>query len=155
MLRIKGILALDQGGPEALVLAEAHFNHTLEWSRRQGATSWELRTATSLACLMQKQSRFGEARELLAPLYARFSEGFATADLVKARSLLTLLNESTPCWINRIAGGAFIRRRASACRNHTIPLSDDGPFTPSTQHLVHRTREPCSISGKCEGRGFK
>ncbi|WP_354130657.1 MULTISPECIES: winged helix-turn-helix domain-containing protein [unclassified Bradyrhizobium] len=96
LLRIKGILALDQGGPEAPMLAEAHFNHSLEWSRRQGATSWELRTATSLACLMQKQSRFGEARELLAPLYARFSEGFTTADLVKARSLLTLLNESTP-----------------------------------------------------------
>jgi predicted ATPase/DNA-binding winged helix-turn-helix (wHTH) protein len=95
LLRIKGILALNQGGAEALVSAEAHLNHSLEWSRRQGAISWELRTATTLASLMQKQSRIGEARELLAPLYVRFSEGLATADLVKARSLLTLLNEPT------------------------------------------------------------
>jgi predicted ATPase len=55
---------------------------------RQGALSWELRCATSLARLWRAQARSEEARELLAPVYDRFTEGFATADLKAAKALL-------------------------------------------------------------------
>jgi predicted ATPase len=54
-----------------------------------------LRTATSLSRLQRDQSRPEEARELLAPVYARFTEGFATRDLKVARRLLSELNSNT------------------------------------------------------------
>jgi predicted ATPase len=60
----------------------------LGWARRQGALSWELRAATSLARMWRKQDRSQEARELLAPVYDRFIEGFETADLKAAKALL-------------------------------------------------------------------
>jgi len=50
--------------------------------------SWELKTATSLARLWRGQGRFQQADDLLRPLYGRFTEGFATADLTAARLLL-------------------------------------------------------------------
>ena len=52
------------------------------------AKSWELRTATSYARLMRDQGRVGEAHELLAPVYAWFTEGFGTKDLKEAKALL-------------------------------------------------------------------
>jgi len=61
---------------------------TLAWARKQQAKSWELRTATSYARLMRKRSREREARELLAPVYGWFTEGFDTRDLKKAKALL-------------------------------------------------------------------
>jgi predicted ATPase len=69
-------------------MAEAMFRSALNVARRQGALSWELRSATSLARLWQGQRRVAQARDLLAPVYARFSEGLATADLTAARRLL-------------------------------------------------------------------
>ena len=57
-------------------------------ARRQGALSWELRAATSLARLWRGQQRVDQARKLLAPVYRRFTEGFATADLIAAKALL-------------------------------------------------------------------
>jgi len=50
--------------------------------------SWELRAATSLARLWRDQHRVAEARELLAPMYGRFTEGFATTDPQRAKRLL-------------------------------------------------------------------
>ena len=91
LMRIKAELLLRQGGPGAAGSAEALFESSLDWSRRQGALSWELRTATSLARLMKQQDRAVEAGELLGPIYRRFTEGFATRDLVEARSLLSSL----------------------------------------------------------------
>jgi predicted ATPase/DNA-binding winged helix-turn-helix (wHTH) protein len=85
-LRIKGELLLLQGG--AAVTAEAHLRQALDWTRRQGALSWELRCATSLARLWRNQARSNESRELLAPVYDRFTEGFDTADLEAAKALL-------------------------------------------------------------------
>jgi predicted ATPase len=72
--------------------AENHFNQALDWARRQGALSWELRAATSLAGLLRDQGRIGEARDLLAPIYERFTEGFGTADLQAGKKLLDELN---------------------------------------------------------------
>jgi predicted ATPase len=86
-LRVKGELFLLQGAPGAAA-AEGHFRQALDLARRQGALSWELRAATSLARLWRDQARSKEAHELLAPVYDRFTEGFTTADLRAARSLL-------------------------------------------------------------------
>jgi predicted ATPase/DNA-binding winged helix-turn-helix (wHTH) protein len=88
LLRIKGELFLLQGAPGAAAAAESHFTQALDWARRQGALSWELRCATSLAQLWRNQARSNEARELLAPVYDRFTEGFDTADLKAAKALL-------------------------------------------------------------------
>jgi predicted ATPase len=68
--------------------AEACFQQSLTIAHRQQAKSWELRAATSLARLWQQQGKQTEARELLAPVYSWFTEGFDTADLCDARALL-------------------------------------------------------------------
>jgi predicted ATPase len=68
--------------------AEASFRRALETARRQQAKSWELRAATSLARLWRERGRQTEARELLAPVYGWFTEGFDTADLKDAKALL-------------------------------------------------------------------
>jgi class 3 adenylate cyclase/tetratricopeptide (TPR) repeat protein len=71
--------------------AERSFLRALEIARRQQARGWELRAATSLARLMLRDGRGGGAREILAPVYAQFTEGMATADLAAARALLAEL----------------------------------------------------------------
>jgi class 3 adenylate cyclase/predicted ATPase len=68
--------------------AEACFQQALAVARRQQARSLELRAAMSLGRLWQRQGKRGEARELLAPIYGWFTEGFDTADLQEARALL-------------------------------------------------------------------
>jgi predicted ATPase len=68
--------------------AEASFRRAIEAARRQTARSWELRAATSLARLQRNQGDRDEARALLAPLYAWFTEGFDTRDLKDAKALL-------------------------------------------------------------------
>jgi predicted ATPase/DNA-binding winged helix-turn-helix (wHTH) protein len=88
MLRIKGELVLLEGAAKAAVAAEDHFLQALDWAHRQGALSWELRAATSLARLRHQQARTAEARRFLAPVYDRFTEGFETADLNAAKALL-------------------------------------------------------------------
>jgi predicted ATPase len=88
MLRIKGELVLSEGAAKAAASAEALFLQALDWAHRQGALSWELRAATSLARLRRQQGQTAEARGLLAPVYDRFTEGFETADLKAAKALL-------------------------------------------------------------------
>jgi len=72
--------------------AEVCFLKAIEVARRQQAKSWELRAATSLARLWQQQGKIAEARELLASVYNWFTEGFDTADLKDAKSLLAELS---------------------------------------------------------------
>jgi predicted ATPase len=93
LLRIKGELVLVQGASEAAAAAADHFRQALDWARRQGALSWELRAATSLARLLRNQGRSADATALLQPVYGRFTEGFATADLKAAKALLDDLSE--------------------------------------------------------------
>ena len=88
LLRIKGELVLLENAPDAVAAAEDHFRQALDWARRQGALSWELRAATSLARIWRDQGRSKEARELLSSAYERFTEGFDTADLKATRALL-------------------------------------------------------------------
>jgi predicted ATPase len=85
--RLHGELLLRQALPEAQA-AEACFQQALAVARRQQAKSWELRAATSLSRLWQQQGKRDAARELLAPIYGWFSEGFDTADLQEAKALL-------------------------------------------------------------------
>jgi predicted ATPase len=92
LLRIKGELLLLQGAPGAAVTAEDHFRQALDWARRQGALSFELRAATSRARLLRDQGRSADALALLHPVYDRFTEGFDTADLKTAKALLDALH---------------------------------------------------------------
>ena len=87
LYRLKGELLLSLSRdhhPEAATC----FHHALDVARRQHATSWELRAATSLARLWQSQGKRQEARALLAAIYGWFTEGFDTADLQEAKRLL-------------------------------------------------------------------
>lgn len=76
---------------DSAAAAESRYRQSLDWARAQGALSWELRSATSLARLLRRQGRPEEARQVLAPVYGRFTEGFETADLRQARALLVEL----------------------------------------------------------------
>lgn len=91
LLRIKGEFFLRLNERRSTLSAEDLFSSSLGWARKQGALSLELRTATGLARLRQHQGREDEARELLEPIYLRFTEGYATKDLVEAASLLKSL----------------------------------------------------------------
>jgi predicted ATPase len=88
LLRVKGELFLLQGAPGAAAEAEDHFRQALDWAQLQGALSWELRAATSLARLLSDQGSSADAIALLQPVYDRFTEGFATADLKAAKALI-------------------------------------------------------------------
>ena len=68
--------------------AEDSFRTALAIAREQGTRGYELRAATSLARLLDEQGRRGKARDLLAPVYGWFTEGFDTADLKEAKRLL-------------------------------------------------------------------
>ena len=88
--RLDGELRLHLDAPDEQ-RAEASFRRALEIARRQQAKSWELRAATSLGRLRGEQGRRMEARDLLAPVYGWFTEGFDTADLREAAALLSEL----------------------------------------------------------------
>ena len=83
--RHKGQLLLSQGNSEA---AETLYRKALSIAEEQGAKLWELRAAASLARLRRDQGRHAEARDLLAPVYGWFTEGFDTQDLKEAKALL-------------------------------------------------------------------
>jgi predicted ATPase len=85
--RLRGVLLLRQmGTPQAE--AEAWLHRALDVARRQEAKSLELRAAMSLSRLWQQQGKRAEARQLLAPIFGWFTEGFDTADLQEAKALL-------------------------------------------------------------------
>jgi class 3 adenylate cyclase/predicted ATPase len=88
--RFKGQLQLLDPSPD-VEQAEASFRRALAIARRQQAKSWQLRAATSLARLWRDQGRRAEARDLLAPVYGWFTEGFDTQDLKDAKALLEAL----------------------------------------------------------------
>ncbi len=83
--RHKGGLLLRQGQSEA---AEELYRKALSIAQEQEAKLWELRAAVSLARLRRGQGSRAEARDLLAPVYAWFTEGFGTPDLKEAKTLL-------------------------------------------------------------------
>ena len=91
LYRLKGELLLL---PTTRAMSEAQgcFHHAIELARERGAKSLELRAATSLARLWQHQGKRDDARDLLAPVHDWFTEGFDTADLKDAKTLLKQLS---------------------------------------------------------------
>ena len=85
--RLAGEIALKSPEPDA-PKAGGYFERALAVARQQQAKSWELRAAMSLARLWRDQGKVSEARELLAPVYGWFTEGFDTRDLKEAKALL-------------------------------------------------------------------
>lgn len=88
--RLRGVLSLQKAPPDRAP-AEACFRSAMDVARQQKAKSLELRAATSLAQLWCAQGERQKARDLLAPVYGWFTEGFETADLEDARALLDQL----------------------------------------------------------------
>jgi predicted ATPase len=88
--RLRGVLLLRQPVPQPEE-AETWLQRALDTARRQEAKALELRAAMSLSRLWQQQGKQAEARALLAPIYAWFTEGFDTADLQEAKALLEAL----------------------------------------------------------------
>jgi len=87
--RLDGDLLIAMGGADDD--AAARYHRALAIAREQGARSFELRAATSLARLWRDQGKRAEARDILAPVYAWFTEGFDTQDLIDAKALLAEL----------------------------------------------------------------
>ena len=85
--RIAGEVALKSPQADA-ANAQTYFERALTVARQQQAKSWELRAAMSLARLWRDQGKVQQARELLAPVYGWFTEGFDTRDLKEAKQLL-------------------------------------------------------------------
>jgi predicted ATPase len=88
--RVAGEVALMSPERDA-AKAEAYFERALAVARQQQAKSWELRAAISMARLWRDQGKTQHARELLAPIYGWFTEGFDTRDLKEAKALLSEL----------------------------------------------------------------
>jgi predicted ATPase len=86
LMRVKGEILL-RGPAEQSEAAEQAFASSLALARMQGALSWELRTATSLARLYRSLGRPNDALGLLAPVLAKFEEGSRTADVAAAAAL--------------------------------------------------------------------
>jgi predicted ATPase len=85
--RIAGEIAL-RSPQRDVAKAQSYFEHALAVARQQQAKSWELRAAISLGHLWRDQGKVQQARELLAPIYGWFTEGFDTRDLKEAKALL-------------------------------------------------------------------
>jgi predicted ATPase len=91
--RLRGELTARLPYPDPAKTEES-FRTALTIAREQGTRGYELRAATSLARLWGEQGRRAEARDLLAPVYGWFTEGFDTADLKEAKALLDDLEGS-------------------------------------------------------------
>jgi predicted ATPase len=89
--RIAGEIALLSPQPDA-AKAQAYFERALPVAHAQQAKSWELRAAMSMARLRRDQGKRDAARDLLAPVYGWFTEGFDTLDLKEAKALLDELH---------------------------------------------------------------
>jgi class 3 adenylate cyclase/predicted ATPase len=87
LLHLRGELLAREGRPEA----ETSFREAIELARRQGAKMYEIRATTSLARWLADRGHVAEARRLLAPLHASFTEGLETRDLIEAKALLEQL----------------------------------------------------------------
>jgi predicted ATPase/DNA-binding winged helix-turn-helix (wHTH) protein len=94
LLRSKGEILLHGAGDEYIARAERCFSQAVEVAREQGAVSWELRASLSFARLRISEDRQDSARQLLTPVYGRFTEGFQTPDLRSARTVLQSLSRT-------------------------------------------------------------
>jgi len=91
LMRTKGELLLGRPDDDSTAEAAQCFSDAIDLARLQGALSWELRAAHSLARLKRLHGRPDQARQVLEPVYDKFTEGFETSDLVWARATLESL----------------------------------------------------------------
>jgi hypothetical protein len=91
LLRIKGVILASK--PHSMIDAEKHFRQSLKLAARHSVLAWELRTATTLAQLLTSQSRLEEAQQVLAPVLARFTEGYESIDYKAAQGSLDELTK--------------------------------------------------------------
>ena len=96
LLRVDAELLLWHDAPGAVAAARSKLLRALEIARGQSAPSWELRVAMSLARLWRQDGRVMEARDLLAGIYGKFTEGFGTSDLIRARNMIAYLESDRP-----------------------------------------------------------
>jgi len=94
ILRARADALMAEACPVKDCTAETVLLKALDVARTQGALAWELRSATSLARLWQRQRRYRQALELLMPVYQRFTEGHGTPDLIAVRRLLDELQDN-------------------------------------------------------------
>jgi hypothetical protein len=99
VLRLSGERLLSSGDLNRTAMAEATFRSAIRVAQDQGTLAWELRATTSLARLLASQGRSGKAAAALRAVYDRYAEGFDSADVVEARSLLEALqSKRTKDW---------------------------------------------------------
>ena len=101
LLRIRAKVLLQEDAIGNADEAESIFQDSLRIAQEQGALSWQLRTANSLATHWHETNRAKAAYTLLAPIYARFTEGFGTEDMRKAATLLSQLTNDMSCSTQR------------------------------------------------------
>ena len=92
VLRVKGWIMMRQGRDTE---SEQLLHAAIDCARQQGTKSWELRSAVTLAGLLEEQGRHEAARDLLAPIHAWFTSGTDTKDLIEGRALLERLSPSS------------------------------------------------------------
>ncbi len=92
LLRIKGEVLLQKSAHQSTQAAETCFGRAAEMAREHEALFWELRIALSVTRLRMTQGRNGEATQILAPVYGRFTDGYETTDLRAARAMLSQLS---------------------------------------------------------------
>jgi tetratricopeptide (TPR) repeat protein len=92
LIRTKGELLLERSGSQAASAAAECFGAAISLAQAQGALSWQLRAAHSLARLRRSLGQDKEAAEILQPVYQKFTEGFDTPDLKAAKATLDLVN---------------------------------------------------------------
>jgi adenylate cyclase len=90
LYRLKGELLLAES-PDGFAAAEDSFRRAIATAQRQKSKGWELRAATSLVRLLQRQERLDEARAVLSSVYDTFTEGHTTPDLMEAEAVLKTL----------------------------------------------------------------
>ena len=115
--RIVGEIARFSPDPDE-AKAEGYFECALAVARQQQAKSWELRAAMSTARLWRDQGKRQQARELLAPVYGWFTEGFDTRDLIEGKARKWPVSESSIMF-------GRVRSWQTSCRNHNATKRGD------------------------------
>jgi predicted ATPase len=148
LLRTKVELLLLQDATGAVAAAEGHFRQALDWARRQGALSLELRAATSLARLLRDHVRIADAKAVLQSVYDRFTEGFDTADRQQLRQQHRNLAERRQrgmpggdvgeVWRDRIM--AEIQRSEALCSTLALTGTGKQPLDPH-RHIAEQRAE--------------
>jgi hypothetical protein len=109
--------------PPDAAKAEVCFERAVALARQQQAKSWELRASMSMARLWREQGKVQQARELLAPVYGWFTEGFDTRDLKEAKGLLEELAAWSRASIMGVRGLALSLRAIVSTRLNILGAS--------------------------------